>query len=98
MSAPPQTARTLTERFNFIFIHGNHTYEATRTDLRNAEPLLKPNGIVAPHNASTHLAPDFEHYICRDGGPWRVSQEMKASPSWRFEDEVDRLRVFSRIS
>ena len=85
------------DKFDFIFIDGNHTYEATRNDFELAQHLLAPNGQIAFHNASSHMGPDFELYVTKDGGPWLVTQEIKCNPEWRLISEIDRLTVFKKI-
>ncbi|MEO5357676.1 MAG: class I SAM-dependent methyltransferase [Nitrospirae bacterium YQR-1] len=82
--------------FDMIFIDGNHTYEATRRDFENSLVILKKGGYIAFHNASESLAPDFM-YVANDGGPWKVTQEIKRNRDFFFEAEVDRLRIFSYL-
>ena len=88
---------TLNDQFDFIFIDGNHTYEATKRDFLDCVRLLAPGGAVAFHNASPHGGPDFEQYVTRDGGPWLVCQEIKRDPNWRLLQEIDRLTVFGKV-
>lgn len=86
----------LGEQFDLIFIDGNHTYSATKTDWRNATALLSPSGFIALHNASAFQEPDWSIYNRIDGGPWRVALELKAAGEWKCVAEVDRLVVFTR--
>jgi predicted O-methyltransferase YrrM len=81
------------EKFNFIFIDGNHSYDGTMIDFENAKKLLAPGGQLGFHNCSTHVWPDYL-YIKDDGGPWQVTQELKAGNEWRLMAEIDRLCVF----
>jgi hypothetical protein len=91
-----QTLPLLTEQFDFIFIDGNHTYQATWDDFNAAICHLAPGGRVGFHNCSTWIVPDFS-YILRDGGPWQVTEELRSQPGWRMDTEVERLRIFSRV-
>ncbi len=88
---------TLSEIFDFIFIDGNHTYAATMTDFELAQGLVGPEGFIAFHNASAHLDPDFS-YVTRDGGPWAVTEQVKLNAQWRLVADVERLRVFARVT
>lgn len=83
------------EKFNFIFIDGNHSYAGTMEDFVNATKILSPGGQIGFHNCSSHIWPDYM-YISDDGGPWRVTQELKASEEWRLAAEIDRLCVFTK--
>jgi len=81
-------------RFDMIFIDANHTYAAAKADFEHALPLLRAGGCMAFHNASVGIKTDFK-YILRDGGPWKLTQELRRNPDFFLEIEVDRLRVFS---
>jgi predicted O-methyltransferase YrrM len=85
---------TLADSFDFIFIDGNHTYNATMTDFQQAQRLLRSGGYVAFHNASAHFNPDFA-YVTHDGGPWLVTEQIKLGSQWQLVADVDRLRIFS---
>jgi predicted O-methyltransferase YrrM len=90
------TIPTLNEKFDFIFIDGNHSYKATWEDFKLASSLLAPNGQIGFHNCAAALDPDFE-YICNDGGPWLVTQEIIASKQWNLVAQEERLRVFTKV-
>jgi predicted O-methyltransferase YrrM len=89
------TLPKLTEKFDLIFIDGNHTYQATWDDFNNALPHLAEDGHIAFHNCSTWIDPDF-NYVLRDGGPWQVTEELRRRPDWELVSDVARLRVFRR--
>ena len=89
-----QTLAAEGARFDMIFIDANHTYAAAKADFEHALPLLKTGGCIAFHNASVGIKPDFK-YILRDGGPWKLTQELRRNPEFFLEIEVDRLRIFS---
>lgn len=91
---------TMNDKFDFIFIDGNHTYEATMNDFKDCINLLADGGYIAFHNASPNMGPDFEQYVTRDGGPWLVTQHIIEGKGdigfWTMVAEVDRLRVFKK--
>lgn len=82
------------EKYDFIFIDGNHKYEATKIDYKNALKLLNPGGFIAFHNCSTGGAPDWEGYNIVDGGPWQLTMELKMYSNLKLVGEIDRLAVF----
>lgn len=86
----------LNEKFDLIFIDGNHTYAATKIDLANSLDILAPGGFIALHNCSPNGDPDWWHYNREDGGPWQVACELKANPDFVLLAEVDRLAIFAR--
>lgn len=85
------------ERFNFIFIDGNHSFAATMQDFKDASQLVPVGGYVAFHNASSYGGPDFEQYVIKDGGPWRVCLEVAQMSGWKLVECVDRLKVFQKL-
>ena len=88
----------LRELFDLIFIDGNHTYDATKTDFELSTRILANGGIIALHNASAWGHPDFESYNRVDGGPWQLSTELRMANDWRVVAESDRLIAFARAS
>jgi len=91
----PTVLSQLTDKYEHIFIDGDHSYEGLMNDLNAAKRLLTPSGQISFHNCSTHIWPDFS-YVQRDGGPWRVAQELKASNEWRLLAELERVCVFAK--
>jgi Methyltransferase domain len=81
--------------FNFVLIDANHTYGAVKQDFELVLTLLEPGGRVAFHNTSLHIFPDLK-YALRDGGPWKLTQELRRNPEYFLEADVERVRVFSR--
>ena len=86
--------RSTGEFFDFIFIDGNHKYEATKIDYENSLRLLNPGGFIAFHNCSTGGSPDWEGYNVVDGGPWQLTMELKMNSHLKCVGEIDRLAVF----
>jgi protein-L-isoaspartate O-methyltransferase len=46
------------ERYDFIFIDGDHTFNAIQFDVTNARKLLAPGGILACHDYGECCCPD----------------------------------------
>ena len=81
-------------KFDMIFIDGNHTYDATKSDFENSYPLLRQNSYIAFHNCSPGFSQEDRYYIERDGGPWLVTEEIKSDNKFKLEAEIDRMRIF----
>jgi predicted O-methyltransferase YrrM len=94
------SARVLAElglsnkKFDFIFIDGNHTYQATRNDFTYGIKLLNRNGYIAFHNCSPGFSTEDQWYVQADGGPWLLTQELRQQKEYTLEQEADRLRIF----
>ena len=86
---------TLGEEFDVIFIDGNHSYTATRTDLENSVRLLAKGGVIAMHNCSIYGSPDWQTYNMVDGGPWQVMIEMMQDDRYVLLSHTDRICVFA---
>ncbi len=82
------------KKFDFIFIDGNHTYQATRNDFIHAIKLLNRNGYIAFHNCSPGFSTEDQWYVQADGGPWLLTQELRQKKEYILEQEADRLRIF----
>lgn len=82
------------KKFDFIFIDGNHTYQATKDDLEQALPLLNDKGYIAFHNCSPGKTQEDRYYIKLDGGPWLLTQLLIDNPKFRLMQESDRIKVF----
>ena len=85
------------KKFDFIFIDGNHTYSATKSDYQAAMPLLNEGGYIAFHNCSPGLTQEDKYYVKLDGGPWLLTQELLYNNDLRFVEKTDRLKVFESI-
>lgn len=82
------------KKFDIIFIDGNHTYSATKSDFESALPLLKNGGYIIFHNCSPGLTQEDKFYIKQDGGPWMLTLELTQNSSFSLVEKVDRLRLF----
>ena len=55
-------SRHIPKKLDFIYIDGQHTYEAVLHDIQHAKSLVKPGGIIAGHDyypAGHYLNPKF---------------------------------------
>ena len=46
----PQLTETLEGKVDIVLIDGDHTYEGALTDLKNAVPLVRPDGFILVHD------------------------------------------------
>ena len=88
--------QSLKDKYDLIFIDGNHTYDGAKSDFENCLPLLAEGGFIAFHNCSAIYEPDYGLYCKKDGGPWLVCLEIKLSSRMKLVGEVERLNVFAR--
>ena len=69
-----------TDRYSFIFIDADHSYEGIRDDWINYSPLI--DGMVAFHDTNQEPAERvIEEYVVKD---------------WKLEYWVNRIKIFSR--
>ena len=58
-SEAPETIQEISEFFlegiDWLFIDGDHSYEAAKTDFENYAPLMNKNGIVVLHDIVGHM-------------------------------------------
>ncbi len=50
------------ETFDFVYIDGDHTYNAVLSDLRTYLPRLKRDGFLAGHDFSNHLLAQYANF------------------------------------
>jgi len=54
------------EKFDFIFIDGDHTYEGVKLDFNMYKPLLKDGGYIAFHDINdTQIHKQYECYVSK---------------------------------
>jgi MMP 1-O-methyltransferase len=70
-----------------LWIDGNHTYDAVRRDVLSWLPRLRPDAIVAFHDAN-----EAKNRL----GPYHVVEELMASGDWKRGREIDRMKVLHR--
>jgi hypothetical protein len=89
---------TLPDTYDFIFIDGNHKYDATKVDFHNCVYKLNPGGYIAFHNCSAHMQPECDIYNPVDGGPRKVTEEIINNDArFKMVKDIDRIRVFQRV-
>ena len=52
------SARSPRPAVDFLFLDGDHSYDAVRRDFELYEPLVTPGGLVAFHDVSPQTTPD----------------------------------------
>ncbi len=84
------------EKFDFIFIDGDHAYEAVLKDFEDWFPLIEPNGIISFHDSApvTSIPGAFAGWP----GPTRLVAELKNDPRVEFLETQDSLSVFKKIT
>ncbi len=82
------------EQFDFIFIDGDHTYDAVKQDFFQWFPLLQQGGIIAFHDSApvTSTADLFAGWP----GPIKLVAELKNNPALEFLEVQDSLSVFRK--
>jgi len=75
----------LASKIGFVFIDGDHSYEACKRDFDIVSPWLPENGIVAFHDAIYPLTP------ANHPGVQRVIGIALSTGEWQFGDRVDSL-------
>ena len=75
------------------FIDGNHTYDQTKKDAENCIQVAKPGAYIIFHNACE--VQDID-YVERDGGPWKVCEDLKLDSRVEFVEKADRCVAFKR--
>lgn len=82
---------------DFMFIDGDHSYEACMKDWNEWSPFVEKDGVVAFHDARTCV----DGWAAEDEGPVKVVNELFRQPHnhhWKLIDEVDSLVVVQRTS
>ena len=87
----------LKEKFDVFFIDGNHTFEQTLKDAVACIERSKNGSFLIFHNASDNIVPDPQ-YVERDGGPWKVCEQLKERNDLKYIDLFDRCAVFEVAS
>jgi predicted O-methyltransferase YrrM len=87
-----EAVRGWTRAIDFLFIDGDHAYEAVRSDFEDWSPHVTPDGVLAFHDALTD-APWMDESF----GSARFVRELSgAGGDWQMVEGVDSLAVFRR--
>ena len=82
---------------DFLFIDGDHSYEACMKDWNEWSPFVEQDGVVAFHDARTWTG----GWAAEDEGPVKVVNELfrqQNNPRWKLIDEIDSLVVIQRTA
>lgn len=79
-------------QFDFIFVDGDHRYDAVAEDWQLWTEMLAPHGVIALHDSRSHPGRCID-----ETGPVRFAVEQRAT-NQEFEcfEEVDSLTVWRR--
>jgi predicted O-methyltransferase YrrM len=87
-----EAAKTWSAPIDFLFIDGDHAYEACRRDFEDWSPHVVPDGVLAFHDALTDAA-----WMDESFGSARFVRDLAAGGDWAMVDGVDSLAVFKRV-
>lgn len=88
-----EAVRTWSLPIDFLFIDGDHAYEAVRDDWESWSPYVTPSGRVGFHDAlpeADWMTPDF-------GSARFVAELLEQDAEWRLAGRADSLAVFERL-
>ena len=87
--------KTWDKPFDFIFIDGDHTYEAVKQDFEDWFPLLAKGGIVAFHDSApvTSIAAIFDGWP----GPIQLVKELRSHAGLEYVSTNDTLTAFRKL-
>lgn len=82
-------------KFDFIWIDGDHRYEAVKRDFEDWFSLLEPNGIIAFHDSApvTSIPDSFEGWP----GPTKLVNEIKENRDLKYIETIDTLTIFKKL-
>jgi len=82
-------------KFDFIFIDGDHKYEAVKKDFIDWFPLLEHNGIIAFHDSApvTSMPGSFEGW----SGPTKLVNELRENRNLKHIETIDTLTIFKKL-
>jgi predicted O-methyltransferase YrrM len=87
-----ELAKTWSRPIDFLFIDGDHAYDAVRRDWEDWSRHVTPTGHVAFHDAMTDAAWMDDSY----GSAQFVAELLESPGPWRLVDHVDSLAVLGR--
>lgn len=92
----PSIGEFLDTDLNFLFIDGDHNYEAVRKDFDQWTPLITPGGLLAMHDARMNRPGGAPFHI----GPSSVADQFlfKAPDQWEIIGEAFSLVIARRIT
>jgi predicted O-methyltransferase YrrM len=85
----------ITQKLDFIFIDGDHAFNAVKTDFELYGKKLSDSGIIAFHDARVFPG----GWVTEEWGPVRLINEMiKPNREWTIIEEVDSIVFIQRTS
>ena len=82
--------------FDFIFIDGDHTYDAVKRDFEDWFPLLASGGVLAFHD-SAPMTSNPDGFFLGWPGPTRLVKEIKQLSTISYLETVDSLTLFKKL-
>jgi predicted O-methyltransferase YrrM len=79
---------------DFLFIDGDHTYDAVRRDWQDWAPHVRRGGIVAMHDAFVTA----DGRVGAEDGPALVIAEATKTGDWELVDGADSLAILRRVN
>jgi len=70
------------QKFDFIFIDGDHSYEGVKKDFEMYSPLIKPGGYIAFHDINSTDHPNQSNY-----GVSKFWNELKSEHKFEFNSK-----------
>jgi predicted O-methyltransferase YrrM len=87
-----EAARDWSLPIDFLFVDGDHSYDAVRGDWEDWHGFIEPKGCVAFHDALLDA-----DWMDRDFGSAQFVAELPDRyPDWRLVDRADSIAVFRR--
>jgi hypothetical protein len=93
-AAAKRLGAELAERVEFVFIDGDHSFEAVREDWEGWSPLVALGGVVALHDSRSTP----ERPIDDAGSVRYTAAVIRREPRFAVIDEVDSLTVLRRVT
>jgi predicted O-methyltransferase YrrM len=81
-----------TQPIDFLFIDGDHSYDAVRTDWEDWHGHVQPDGLVAFHDALLDASWMDESF----GSARFVAELIESASDWTLVDRADSIAVFGR--
>lgn len=92
-----QTVSDIDTKVDVSFIDGNHTYKAVQKDFVACYEKSKLGSWLIFDNSTDNIEPDAS-YVKKDGGPWKLCQELKNDARFEFHGLVGRCSFFKVIA
>ena len=93
VEAAAELSRTTSERFDFLFLDGDHSYDGLKRDWESWRPIIALHGIVAIHDSRVTPA-----RAIHGAGSVRFTEDVIVrDPQFQVIDEIDSLTVLQRV-